>query len=1216
MIIDSPIISGSYAASGSLNQFGDITITGSLTVTGNIIGSVTGSVDSASFATVAGNAQLLDNKDSTEFAVTSSNTFTGKQRITDTTNPTTFISTASLYTDGGLRVTKDTYISGSTFIAGNLTVFGTSSVEYVTSSTFIGLEYIDLNTDSPALRYAGIRVYDSGSPSESTSSLLWDSQNNKWIYSNPSTVGYSGGMLISGPRNTGSLGSEQGTTNNALMKGQGGDHITSSQVMDDGTTVSIPGNLDVTGSIIGSLTGTATTASYWSGSILNATSASFASTASFALNVPLTSSFALTASYWSGSIATASFALTASYATNAGAGAGFPFSGSAIITGSLQVTNLTGSGTAYLVADSTGSILRQNASAALRNTQAFTSSANQTTFAVTNGYTTGYVDVFINGTKLSAGEFTDTSGTNIVLTTGSFSGDIVEVVKYLPADGVSTNVLRTQTNFIATAGQTVFSASYAPGLLDIFYNGSRLSFTEYTANNGTFFTLATASNAGDVLDVFNYSYKIGGFTGIGGSGGTNQLSYFSTTSSITGSPNLTFNGSTLAVTGGFAVFTGSAAEFQVNATGVRLGNAITDTHTVTGSLSMSGSFSTVGTITAQTLVVQTVTSSTVYSSGSNIFGNNIANTHIFTGSVLLSSGSVLNVGRTDNGYPFAVSSQFAKTDTTGRGLMFLGSNEAIASNPFGLVVTVTGASTLSSRMITIGTTDFGLANGGILNIQGVYFTGSNVGIGTSIPLTILDVKQTATGTATVNSAFRDSSTNGNALQIWNGNSEARFRAIYYGTPSDQNITFYTITSAGSEGERMRITSGGNVGIATNTIPNNLGTALQIGPTVNFMSYIGNAYFLNNWYYDSSGNAKYITSNFASGITQNGSGELRFFTNPSGTANATFTPAERLIITNGGNVGIGNINPRTRLQVTPQSNAETPVLGTATGAVTFTSANTNYGIQFNSTSDGSYFIQSQRFDSSATAYPLGLNPVGSYVWLGKGWGASNHRINLEVAQGNNILVISGYSGASNDSVIIKAASGANPNATTTVMEVTTNSATGRSISAGGTINGSGTDYAEYMTKATTDVIAKGDIVGINTECKLTNIFADAVSFVVKSTNPSYVGGDAWGNEEAMGGKRPERTIDQTEEEFAPILAEFEARLEIERVKVDRIAFSGQVPCNITGANVGDYIIPIELENGKIGGQAVTNPTFEQYQISVGKVWKIMEDGRAWIAVKIG
>jgi hypothetical protein len=325
---------------------------------------------------------------------------------------------------------------------------------------------------------------------------------------------------------------------------------------------------------------------------------------------------------------------------------------------------------------------------------------------------------------------------------------------------------------------------------------------------------------------------------------------------------------------------------------------------------------------------------------------------------------------------------------------------------------------------------------------------------------------------------------------------------------------------------------------------------------------------------------------------------------------------QIYLSTNGNVGIRASSPRTMLQVTPVSNAETPVLGTATGAVTFTSANTNYGIQFNSTSTGEYFIQSQRFDASATAYPLGLNPAGSYVWLGKGWGATNHRINLEVAQGNNILVVSGYSGANNDSVIIKAAAGANPNATTTVMEVTTNSATGRSISAGGTINASGTDYAEYIEKEIEDTIAKGDIVGINNNAKLTNIFADAISFAVKSTNPSYVGGDAWGNVEAMGGKRPERTIDQTEEEFAPILAEFEARLEIARAKVDRIAFSGQVPCNVTGANVGDYIIPIELEDGKIGGQAVTNPTFEQYQKSVGKVWKIMEDGRAWIAVKIG
>ena len=237
----------------------------------------------------------------------------------------------------------------------------------------------------------------------------------------------------------------------------------------------------------------------------------------------------------------------------------FPFTGSAIISGSLgvsgslQVTNLSGSGVRYLVADESGSVTAQSASAALKSTQAFTSTAGQTTFSVTNGYSTGYVDVFINGSKLSTAEFTDTSGTNIVLATGSFVNDIVEVVKYTPAAGVTNNVLRQLTTFTASAGQTVFSASYTPGLLDIFYNGSRLSPSDFTANNGTFFTLATGSAAGDILDVLVYSYQVGAFSGIGGVGTATQVAYFDTTNSITGSPNFTISGSTMTVTGSLLV---------------------------------------------------------------------------------------------------------------------------------------------------------------------------------------------------------------------------------------------------------------------------------------------------------------------------------------------------------------------------------------------------------------------------------------------------------------------------------------------------------------------------------------------------------------------------------------------------------------------------------------------------------------------------------------
>ena len=170
--------------------------------------------------------------------------------------------------------------------------------------------------------------------------------------------------------------------------------------------------------------------------------------------------------------------------------------------------------------------------------------------------------------------------------------------------------------------------------------------------------------------------------------------------------------------------------------------------------------------------------------------------------------------------------------------------------------------------------------------------------------------------------------------------------------------------------------------------------------------------------------------------------------------------------------------------------------------------------------------------------------------------------------------------------------------------------GRSLNASGTLNASGADYAEYMIKAGDFTVAKGDVVGINADGKLTNVFADAVSFCVKSTDPSYVGGDVWGNEEALGLTKPQD--DATEEEKAT----FEAALEAARQTVDRIAFAGQVPVNVTGANAGQFIVPTN-DNGSIIGVAVNEAdmTLSQYMKAVGKVIAIEQDGRAKIIVKV-
>jgi hypothetical protein len=218
----------------------------------------------------------------------------------------------------------------------------------------------------------------------------------------------------------------------------------------------------------------------------------------------------------------------------------------------------------------------------------------------------------------------------------------------------------------------------------------------------------------------------------------------------------------------------------------------------------------------------------------------------------------------------------------------------------------------------------------------------------------------------------------------------------------------------------------------------------------------------------------------------------------------------------------------------------------------------------------------------------------------------HRISRSLSEGGVVMSIDG---GTEFSSYYLAVNGANYNIANTAQIIGRNTSTLRSINAGGTINASGADYAEYMAKAGDFQIAKGDVCGVNTGGKLTNVFADAVGFLVKSTNPSYVGGDTWGTKDAIGAKP---SADETE-----LLAEWEATLEAERQKVDRIAFAGQVPVNVTGATPGQYIVPVATEDGGITGIAKdeTDLTLAEYMRAVGKVIAIEDDGRARIIVKV-
>jgi hypothetical protein len=254
----------------------------------------------------------------------------------------------------------------------------------------------------------------------------------------------------------------------------------------------------------------------------------------------------------SGATGTAGSSGTSSSSGPAGSSGTSSTAGSSGVSGT---SGATGSSGATGTSGSSG-----YASSSARSVQVFTATAGQTTFTVTGGYNLGMVDVFVNGVKFVSGvDFTANDGTTVVMTTGLAAGNIVEIDNQLSAY-LPTNALRTVTQFTATAGQTVFTVSYTQGLIDVFYNGSCLAASEYTATNGTSITL-TACQLNDIVVVYAYSYAVGAYSGIGGSGTINTIPKFTALSTI-GDSAITDNGTTVtlnsrALSGTSATFTGA-----------------------------------------------------------------------------------------------------------------------------------------------------------------------------------------------------------------------------------------------------------------------------------------------------------------------------------------------------------------------------------------------------------------------------------------------------------------------------------------------------------------------------------------------------------------------------------------------------------------------------------------------------------------------------------
>jgi hypothetical protein len=249
-------------------------------------------------------------------------------------------------------------------------------------------------------------------------------------------------------------------------------------------------------------------------------------------------------------------------------------------------------------------------------------------------------------------------------------------------------------------------------------------------------------------------------------------------------------------------------------------NAFVGTQNINGSVAITGSLTTTGTITAQTLNVQQVTSSIVYSSGSNIFGNSVSNTQSMTGSVGISGSLVVAGALTGTSATFSdvVSSAYASTNT--------------ADPTGGVFYSLQNTSNTNNNWSTIKFRDAQGNDAGYIGVQHVDHTnnqgdvvilarpsGGNVTevarfLGTGA--TTLSGALTGTSATFTGTLIQQNITDGtNLIGLNTSNSVRQFNLFStttysaFGTATNNPLLIST-----NDTERMRITSGGNVGIGT------------------------------------------------------------------------------------------------------------------------------------------------------------------------------------------------------------------------------------------------------------------------------------------------------------------------------------------------------------------------------------------------------------------
>ena len=183
---------------------------------------------------------------------------------------------------------------------------------------------------------------------------------------------------------------------------------------------------------------------------------------------------------------------------------------------------------------------------ATQTRDSFTATSGQTSFA-TGGYTPNFLDVYLNGVKLAAADYTASNGSDVVLASGASTGDILEVVAFTtftPAN-IPDGTPSIDDNGDATAITIDSSERVMLGITSPFTNpsstndgvtfGGAYTWTQVSdaggqyvqrQNDGKFFTFFKGTGSGSVGSigtVGNQSYIHGAGTDVGIYFGSNNL---------------------------------------------------------------------------------------------------------------------------------------------------------------------------------------------------------------------------------------------------------------------------------------------------------------------------------------------------------------------------------------------------------------------------------------------------------------------------------------------------------------------------------------------------------------------------------------------------------------------------------------------------------------------------------------------------------------------